>query len=425
LLTIFFYQKKTTYKMTKHLLIFLFSLLYSFSINAQTWELLSESPYRSHHSIGFSLNGVGYSVTGSINEVPSSRFYSYDTAADIWTQEADFPGPGRGFGIGDTWDGKAYIGFGTSQSNGPLNDLWVFDPDTNTWTELASCPCSARLHPAFIANQGKVFVGMGNGSAGNLNDWWEYDIASNSWSQKPDFPDLPRHHPFQFAIGDYTYAGLGHGNNDAGGVNIFDELYRYDPQTEVWDQMATLPAEGRVAGTQFSYGGKGYVLSGDGDDHSVMPFGSFWEYDPAEDQWNGMPPHPGSSRWAPTSFVVDDYVYFLNGLSFSLVEDLNVYRFYLDGGEPPTSTAELDNYEIIISPNPAHDKVTIQLTESSAVLENVSLFNLRGQLVVAKIVTNNAYANTITLDIESIPSGIYFLQLELNGEVISQKMIKQ
>jgi N-acetylneuraminic acid mutarotase len=408
--------------MTKYLFTLFFSLTYLFSLNAQTWELLNESPYRSHHSIGFAIDGVGYTVTGSINEVPSSRFYSYDPATDVFTQKADFPGPSRGFGIGDTWDGKAYIGFGTSQNNGALNDLWVFDPATDTWTELASCPCSARLHPAFIANQDKVFVGMGNGSSGNLNDWWEYDIASNTWSQKPDFPDLPRHHPYQFAVGDYVYAGLGHGNNNAGGVNIFDELYRYDPQTEIWDQMKTLPAEGRVAGTQFSYGDKGYVLSGDGDDHSIMPFGSFWEYDPVEDKWNGMPSHPGSSRWAPTSFVIDDYVYFLNGLSFSLVEDLNVYRFYLGEGDPPTSIEELASDEVIISPNPAHDNVTIQLTEASSTFEQLSLFNVSGQLILEKTGLNN---NRITLDIKSIPNGVYFLKIELGDEVISQKIIKQ
>ena len=266
---------------------------------------------------------------------------------------------------------------------------------------------------------------MGNGNSGNMNDWWEYDIASNTWSQKPDFPDLPRHHPYQFAVGDYVYAGLGHGNNNAGGTNIFDELYRYDPQTEVWDQMKTLPAEGRVAGTQFNYGGKGYVLSGDGDDHTVMPFGSFWEYDPVEDKWNAMPSHPGSSRWAPSSFVIDDYIYFFNGLSFSLVEDLNVYRFYLGEGDPPTSTEELDNNEVIISPNPAHDKVTIQLAEASVGMENVSLFNLNGQLILEKKLSNNAYANKITLDIENIPSGIYYLKIEFDDEVISQKIVKQ
>jgi len=407
--------------MYKHLLTFIFSFACLFSINAQTWELLGESPYRSHHSLGFSLNGIGYSVAGSINEVPSSRVYSYDPATNIWTQEEDFPGPSRGFAISDTWDGKAYLGFGVDENNNLLNDLWVFDADANTWTELASCPCDARIHPAFVANQDKIFVGMGAGGAGNMNDWWEYDMASDSWSQKPDFPDLPRHHPYQFAVGDYVYAGLGHGNNVNNNFNIFDELYRYDPQTEVWDQMKTLPSEGRVAGTQFSYNGKGYVLSGDGDNHAVMPFGEFWEYDPVEDKWKGMPPHPGSSRWAPSSFLIDDYIYFYNGYSLSLVEDLNVYRFYLGEGNPQTSTEDLINEEVIISPNPATDKVTIQLTEADAEIKNISLFNLNGQLILEQ----NTSSNSITLNIENIPTAVYYLKIELKDQVISQKIIKQ
>lgn len=37
-------------------------------------------------------------------------------------------------------------------------------------------------------------------------------------------------------------------------------------------------AEGRVAGTQFSYLDEGYVLSGDGDDHLSMERGEFWRW---------------------------------------------------------------------------------------------------------------------------------------------------
>lgn len=410
--------------MTKYLFTLILTVTFLIAVNAQTWELLNESPFRSHHSIGFSLNGIGYSVTGNVQNNPSDQFYSYDPTTDAWTQLDDFPGTSRDFSIGDTWDGKAYIGFGSDQDNNALNDLWVFDSDTNLWTELASCPCEGRIHPAFIANQGKVFVGMGRGDSGNLNDWWEYDMATDMWSQKPNFPDLPRHHPFQFSIGDYIYAGLGHGSSINGNLNIFDEWFRYDPATEVWDQMATLPAEGRVAGTQFSLGDKGYVLSGDGDNHNFMPTGEFWEYDPALDEWTALPPHPGTSRWAPASFVIDEYVYFMTGLSQSTVEDLNMYRFFL-GETPPVSTIEIANTNLIISPNPAHDLITLQLKDSSSEFEHVSLFNLNGQLILEKTGLNNAYVNTITLDIESIPNGVYYLKIELEDDVISQKIIKQ
>jgi hypothetical protein len=71
-----------------------------------------------------------------------------------------------------------------------------------------------------------------------------------------------------------------------------------------------------VAGTQFSYAGKGYALSGDGDDHSSMDEGEFWQYDPASDDWFQWPSHPGMSRWAPASFVLNDEVYLVNGMSY-------------------------------------------------------------------------------------------------------------
>ena len=274
-----------------------------------------------HHSFGFSFGGFGYLVSGNSRSEVRDDFYQYDPNNDVWTELAPFPGSARGFAIGDTWAGKAYFGFGRSSSDF-LNDFWVFDPANMEWTELASCPCSGRRHPAMVAQNGKVFIGMGNNSNGNLKDWWAYDIASNTWSQKEDFPAPKRHHPYQFGIDDYVYTGFGHGNG------IFDDWYRYDSVEETWTQVASLPAEGRVAGTQFSYNGIGYVLSGDGEDHRSMETGEFWAYDPVLDTWSALPAHPGSSRWAPASFIIGGEVYLINGKSFGLYTS-EIYKYDL------------------------------------------------------------------------------------------------
>lgn len=264
----------------------------------------------SNHSYGFALEGKGYLVAGESTDGFTDSMYEYDPTADAWTALPNFPGPARGYTIGDQWNGQAWMGFGLSNSD-YLNDLWMFDPATGAWTEKASCPCTARTHPAFIAEGEKVFVGLGGGPNGDMDDWWEYDMASDSWSQKPDFPGGERHHPYQFGIDGMIYVGFGHN-----GPNIYNELYRYDPSTEQWTEVATLPAEGRVAGTQFDYAGKGYALSGDGDDHSSMDEGELWQYDPASDAWFQWPSHPGMSRWAPASFVLNDEVYLVNGMSY-------------------------------------------------------------------------------------------------------------
>ena len=288
----------------------LFCIL-ALSSHAQEWQPVAPLPngFVSNHSFGFALDGMGYLVAGESTSGYSDAFYQYDPSTDGWMAMPPFPGPARGYTIGDTWDGRAWMGFGNS-GQGYLNDLWVFDPANMTWTEMASCPCEPRTHPAFVAENDRILMGLGSGYDGDLNDWWEYDINSDTWSQKPDFPDAPRHHPYQFGIDGEIYVGFGHS-----GPNIFNEWYRYTPETEVWTEMSSLPAEGRVAGTQFAYEGMGYALSGDGEDHSSMETGENWQYDPVSDSWNEWPAHPGMSRWAPASFVLNGDIYLINGMS--------------------------------------------------------------------------------------------------------------
>jgi len=315
--------------MIRTLYITITSFLFCVTTNAQSWLPTTPPPsFLTDHTFGFAINGKGYLVAGTTEfDGPANTFLLYDPESDEWTTLDTFPGGARGYAIGDVWDGKAYFGFGTTTS-AIENDLWVFDPDSMKWTELDTCPCEPRLHPAFVAHNGKIFAGLGNGNNGNLNDWWEYDIATNQWSRKQDFPNLPRHHPYQFAVGDYVYTGFGHG------AGIFNDWYRYDPVNEVWDTMSNIPAEGRVAGTQFSYADKGYVLSGDGEDHLSMEEGEFWEYDPALNEWTQLPPHPGKSRWAPASFIIDGVVYLFNGTTYfntiGYVYQTEAYKFNLE-----------------------------------------------------------------------------------------------
>ena len=286
-------------------------LLCGNTLFAQSWTSVEPLPdnFRSDHSYGFSIDGIGYLVAGQTNNGYSDAFYSYDATADAWTALEDFPGDARGYAIGDDWDGKAWFGFGQGP-NGILNDLWVFDPATGSWEEKASCPCGARMHPAFVAIDDHIYVGLGNSASGDLNDWWEYDMESDTWSEKPAFPDTQRHHPYQFGINGQVYVGFGHHN-----AEIFNEWYRYDPAGESWTELTTLPDQGRVAGSQFAHNGKGYALSGDGEGHTSMMTGEFWQYDPINDAWAQWPAHPGMSRWAPASFVLNDEIYLINGMS--------------------------------------------------------------------------------------------------------------
>jgi len=112
--------------------IFLVKLL-SFS---QTWEPTPAPPdFLTDHTFGFGIDGKGYLVAGTTDSLgPTNAFWQFDPGTDSWTALDSFPGAARGYGIGDILDGKAYFGFGVSATE-MLNDLWVFDPDSSRWSD--------------------------------------------------------------------------------------------------------------------------------------------------------------------------------------------------------------------------------------------------------------------------------------------------
>jgi N-acetylneuraminic acid mutarotase len=381
--------------MKKYLLLtFCFSVLPLFT-SAQAWNTVADIPSGVHHPVTWAIDGFGYSVTGTnrFNQ-DTDDFYRYDPVADLWATLPDFPGVSRGFAIGVAYNGLGYLGFGANGNN-YFRDLWSYDPQTMQWTRLADCPGVARRHPAMIANNGKIYVGLGNDRFGDLKDWWVYDIANDSWSSLPDIPGLPRHHPFQFQAGGEVYAGMGHG-----GPNIFGDWYRWDTLTNNWVTMANFPGEARVAGTQFSHQGFGYVLSGDGDNHDYMSTGEMWRYDPANDSWTQLPPHPGVSRWAPGSFVIGDTVYFFGGINrFNQTAPTSMYSYRLN--PLGIDLAEIDQEEYAVYPNPTNGIIN---WSSSVKFSAVVVTDASGRTVFAK---DNPQS---PLNLGALEPGVYFLQ---------------
>ena len=298
-------------KIRLFVLIFLPTLLFS-----QNWTVSSNFIGDGrHHPITFSNDNFGFVVSGSyLNDM-----FKYDKINNSWTQLQDFPGFGRSYSYAVSVGDKAYLGFGSTDNGFFPVDWWEYDMINDNWSQLSSFIGDGRNHPAMIVVNNKIYVGCGSNDNGNLGDWWEYDISSDNWTQKSDIIGLNRHHPYYFGIGNYAYVGFGHGSISGPGSNpssnsyIYNDFYRYDPSNDSWLQLSNFQSEARVAGTQFSYEGKGYILSGDGDDHNPLSYGEFWQYDPSNDSWMQLPDHPGDAIWAPGSFVIGCDAFFLLG----------------------------------------------------------------------------------------------------------------
>jgi len=385
-------------------LILLFSaFIFQFSVLAQSWVSSANIPSGRHHPVTFSLNGIGYSVTGSnTNNLPTKDFYKYDPVLDTWTSLTQFPGTARSYSIGTTLNGLAYMGFGATSTQ-YLNDLWHYNPQNEQWTQLTSCPCSARSHPAFIALNNKIYVGLGNNNVSDLKDWWEYNILTDSWTQMADLPGPARHHPFHFSAQGEVFAGMGHG-----GPIVYKDWYKLDTTSNAWTAQIQFPGEARVAGTQFNNADFGYVLSGDGDDHSYMSTGEFWRYDASIDYWLQLSAHPGVSRWAPGSFVIDDVVYFFGGVNRQTNQLPNdMWKFDLEAAS--VGIAENVNADLRVFPNPAKYYISWELNN---VIKKVVILNAFGQ--VAQVTDGTS----TKIDVSSWQAGMYFVQFYSQNEVL-------
>jgi len=93
--------------------------------------------------------------------------------------------------------------------------------------------------------------------------------------------------------------------------------------------------------------------------------------------------------------------------------------------QPVTSGVQIVNPEnnIALYPNPAHDELNV-VYDATADVKNIVVYNIIGKVLSVYKVTDNTSAN---LNIENIPSGIYFVRLiNSHGQaVVTKKFTKQ
>lgn len=193
-----------------------------------------------------------------------------------------------------------YVGLGTNEvsqydfgittsSGNLLEDFWRYDPQSQTWTQLANFPGGARIGAVAFAIGNKAYVGLGKTATDYKNDFWQYDADTDTWTQLQNFPSTPRAKAIGVAIGGKGYVGTG----TAGELNQFNDFWQYDPSSDSWTQKSDLPGHARASASMFCvnnkiYAGLGYYgLVSATDPNFIIrnDLKDFWLYDPMDDSW--------------------------------------------------------------------------------------------------------------------------------------------
>ncbi len=138
-----------------------------------------------------------------------------------------------------------------------------------------------------------------------LNDWWKYNPTTDSWTQMASLPGTPRRSAFAFVTNTMIYVGGGLSADEAVFGTLIADMWEYSPATNAWMPKASIPANmssGVYYASAFTLDGKGYVVGGKFGPNAYS--NQLWEYKPSEDMWTQRANFPGGVRYNLASVSV-------------------------------------------------------------------------------------------------------------------------
>jgi N-acetylneuraminic acid mutarotase len=170
---------------------------WEFNPDNETWTQKAAFPGQMRSGLtSFSIDEKIYAGMGSAYDFDALKYkafndlYAYDPASNTWTKKADFPGTSRQYSSCTYGNGRGYVLGGDDIAGGAtsfLNDVWEYNPTSDTWTQLTDMPVGTAFVSAFVRD-GKLHfmngsVKSGASSWGSVNQYYQLDLAAGTWSK--------------------------------------------------------------------------------------------------------------------------------------------------------------------------------------------------------------------------------------------------
>ena len=190
--------------------------------------------------------------------------------------------------------GQIYVVGGIDAAAMRSNDVYRYDPPSNTWTQMsATIPAGGISHATAVYLNGKIYTAGGDIGAQNSfsNQHNAYDVALNSWAVTNP-ADLPVNVGWAAAAtvpGENRYYLLGGAGTKPTLTNttaVYNQVRLYDADTDSWS-TATPMSSPRYGHTAAYVGGQICVAGGLDNNAALLPNGECWT--PGGESWQTMP----------------------------------------------------------------------------------------------------------------------------------------
>ena len=360
-----------------------FSTLYAYNPVANTWSSRAAMPDIRYQSDGMEVISNQLYVPGGWTQVnpalPHNNLWVYDPASNTWSSKASFPpmngNPGlSGNCAGGAINNKLYVQTSEDGWDGYYNFLHVYNPANDTWTQLANSPTS-HAAPGFGVISNKFYVVGGNNSSGITGQLDVYDPVSSAWTTKKSMPTAINN-PASAVLNGKLYII---GGSDAYG-NITNMVQVYDPATDIWTSDAPMPTA-RSSATAAVWNGTIYVIGGYNGTNAVALNEAFMPVVIPPTITN-QPPSITSSSGATTTLSVN-----------ASGTPPFVYQWMFDGVNIPGATNATLSLANVSTANLGSYSVEVANSTGYAVSAPIDLFIANLKLLAGLIINGSVGAN--------------------------------
>lgn len=171
-----------------------FNDVWAFDLATNSWSPFTPTggPPNIRYGVGYVFDPVARDLVTFAGFTNLGRFqdvWRFNEQAVTWTDVSPTTGPGERCLHSACYDavGHRMIMHAGQNNSGPLDDLWVLDLETDTWTQLTpAVKPSARFFTSLVydaANRRATLFGGQQTSTIRFNEAWVLDLWTNKWTQ--------------------------------------------------------------------------------------------------------------------------------------------------------------------------------------------------------------------------------------------------